>query len=180
MATKEIIKNVVITDMTRAHLDDVLWVEHRSFPNPWTRSAFLSHLEHPEFAKYMVAQAEGRVVGYVGLFFGGGQGQITNLAVDPDYRNQGIGSRLLLAVIDYSRKFGIQSLSLEVRVSNMDAQRLYQEFGFVYVGRRRGYYQESGEDAFVMCLFDLGKPEFIECVTRIRKKIGADSSDPGD
>lgn len=158
--------------MRQEHLDGVLAIEHRSFPSPWTRTAFASHLQHPEFAKYLVAVRGDLVVGYTGLFFGGGQGQITNLAAHPDYRHQGIGSRLLLTSIDYCVALGLQGISLEVRVSNEDAQTMYERFGFAKVGRRKGYYQETGEDAYVMCIFNLNNHEEVAKLDSIRRDLG--------
>ncbi len=157
--------------MRPEHLDGVLSIEHRSFPNPWTRTAFASHLEHPEFAKYLVAITQNQVIGYTGLFFGGGQGQITNLAIDPDRRRQGIGTRLFLAMIDHCQALGLEGLSLEVRVANESAQSLYERFGFAKVGQRKDYYQETGEDAYVMCLFDLCKKEQTDKLEAIRKGL---------
>jgi [ribosomal protein S18]-alanine N-acetyltransferase len=157
--------------MRYEHLDGVLAIETRSFPSPWTRAAFAGHLEHPEFAKYLVALNNETVVGYSGLFFGGGQGQLTNLAVHPDWRRQGVGSRLLLEMIDYCLALGLEGLSLEVRTANEEAQQVYEKFGFRKVGVRKGYYQETGEDAFVMCIFDLNDPDFRQTLDNIRKGL---------
>ena len=154
--------------MRHEHLDGVLAIENQSFPSPWNRTAFASHLQHPEFAKYLIALVEHQVIGYTGLFFGGGQGQITNLAVHPDWRRQGIGTRLLLTLVDYCRVLGLQGVSLEVRVANTDAQTLYERFGFSKVGQRKGYYQETGEDAYVMCIFNLSSEEQTEKLESIQ------------
>jgi len=141
--------------MQKNHLDEVVAIETRSFPTPWTKSSFESHLEHPEFAYYLVALDNEKVIGYAGLFFGGDQGQITNISISQTYHRQGIGSRLLRSIIEFSIAKGIVHLSLEVRKDNKSAQNLYSKFGFKIVGTRKGYYQETGEDAYVMCLFDL-------------------------
>lgn len=167
--------------MRGSHLDGVMAIENQSFPAPWTRSAFASHLDHPEFAKYLVALLDDKVAGYVGIFFGGGYGQITNLAVDPDHRQQGIGTMLMLAVIDFALKKNISTLSLEVRVSNTAAQELYQKFGFVLIGLRKGYYQETGEDAYAMCLFNLKSEDLLERFRQLKnsggKSVSADQTD---
>jgi len=138
--------------MNKNHIERVVEIEKKSFPAPWSSSAFIDHLKHPEFAKYIVAIVDKLVVGYVGLFFGGDYGQITNLAVDTDYQHLGIGTELLNVIISFALTRNISTISLEVRVSNSNAQELYKNFGFNYVGRRQGYYQETGEDAYVMCL----------------------------
>ena len=141
--------------MRKEHLYRVVEIENEAFPTPWTRSSFESHLEHPEFAYYLVALEEDKVIGYSGLFFGGDHGQITNISVSPKSQRQGVGSRLLRSIIEFSLSTGIAHLSLEVRVNNEVAQRLYSNFGFKVVGTRKVYYRETGEDAYVMCLFDL-------------------------
>lgn len=138
--------------MRVSHIEKVVEIEKKSFPVPWQRSAFVDHLKHPEFAKYIVATLNNIVIGYVGLFFGGDYGQITNLAVDPDYQRQGIGAKMLTTIIRFALSKNISTISLEVRVSNNKAQELYKKFGFNFVGKRKGYYQETGEDAYVMCL----------------------------
>lgn len=160
--------------MREDHLDAIMAIESRSFPNPWTRTAFAGHLHHPEFAKYMVAIGNREVVGYTGMFFGGGQGQVTNLAVDPDWRHQGVGSRLLLALFDFGYKMELQGMSLEVRVSNDRAQSLYEKFGFAKVGVRKNYYTEIHEDAFVMCIFNIKDPSIVRKIEAVGKRLGVE------
>jgi len=138
--------------MRVSHIEQVVEIEKNSFSAPWSRSAFIDHLNHPEFAKYIVALADNKVIGYIGLFFGGDYGQITNLAVDADYHHLGIGTKLLTMIIRFALVKKLTTISLEVRVSNSKAQELYKKMGFNFVGRRQGYYQETGEDAYVMCL----------------------------
>jgi ribosomal-protein-alanine N-acetyltransferase len=153
-------------------LDSVLEIEHGSFPNPWTKTAFAGHLQHPEFAKYLVAVSDRKIVGYTGLFFGGGQGQVTNLAVHPDWRRKGVGSRLLIELFDFSYRISLQGMSLEVRVSNVDAQNLYEKFGFVKVGVRKNYYREINEDAYVMCIFNINEGQFVQKIKNMKRKLG--------
>ncbi len=151
------------------HLDAIMDIESRAFPNPWTRAAFVGHLHHPEFARYIVAIVDSDVVGYTGLFYGGGQGQVTNLAVHPEWREYGVGSRLLVETFDFSYRMNLQGLSLEVRVSNDDAQTLYEKLGVTKVGVRKNYYREIGEDAYVMCIFNINDPQ-IRRKYRARKR----------
>lgn len=154
------------------HLDAVLDIEDRAFPNPWTRAAFAGHLDHPEFARYIVAIADKALVGYTGLFYGGGQGQVTNLAVHPEWRRYGIGSRLLVEAFDFSYRMNLQGLSLEVRVSNDDAQTLYEKFGFAKVGVRKNYYREIGEDAYVMCIFNINEAQIRRKYEATKRGLG--------
>ncbi len=155
--------------MRLSDLDRILEIEHESFPNPWTRTAFTGHLQHPEFAKYLVAKADDRIVGYTGLFFGGGQGQITNLAVEPRWRRHGVAADLLTTVFEEAWRLGLERMSLEVRVSNDPAQTLYEKLGFTKVGVRKNYYREIGEDAYVMCIFNINDDRIVRKVHNLKE-----------
>ncbi|MEO0069635.1 MAG: ribosomal protein S18-alanine N-acetyltransferase [candidate division WOR-3 bacterium] len=138
---------VTIRRMREEDLDRIMEIENRSFPNPWRRSFFLSDLHRPD-AFSIVAENENKVVGYL-VAWGGIEVHIANIAVAPEMRNQGIGSRLLKEVFDFAKREGAENIFLEVRVSNIAAQRLYRRFGFEPTYIRKGYY-ENGEDAIVM------------------------------
>jgi len=138
-------------------LDEVLAIERASFPNPWSRHAFLYELHENRVANLWVVREEQadpgggeRVVGYLCLWAIADEVHITNLAVHPDHRNRGIGRHLLGALLDHYRAQGAVSAALEVRPSNMAARRVYEGFGFRQVGLRRGYYFDTGEDAVLM------------------------------
>jgi ribosomal-protein-alanine N-acetyltransferase len=98
----------------------------------------------------VVARFAGEVVGYAGLMFTGLEAHVTNIAVDPDFHGRKIGTRLLLTIVNEAIARGSETVSLEVRVSNSNAQSMYAKFGFTVVGVRKGYYIETKEDAFVM------------------------------
>lgn len=149
MAAEQEVK-IEIRPMRVRDLDDILRIERLSFPTPWTRSAFLSELLENERAYYQVARVGRVTVGYIGLWMGVDEGHITNVAVHPHWRKMGIGTRLLLAAADVARERGAQRLTLEVRVSNDTAQRLYRKLGFLPVGIRKGYYRDNNEDALIM------------------------------
>jgi len=141
---------VLILPMTPQDVDDIVEIEKLSFSTPWSRSALLGELRYPRQAVYLVARVKGRIVGYVGMWTVGDEGHITNIAVHPDFRGKGIGTLLLsfLIAVAYSR--GIGALTLEVRVSNVRARKLYERMGFVAAGIRPGYYSDNNEDAIVM------------------------------
>jgi len=141
---------VEITKFRRRHLRRVLSIETRVYPRPWSASLFLSELAQRSTRSYIVARFEGEVVGYAGMMFTGLETHITNIAVDPTFHGRKVGTRLLLTLITEAIARGAETVSLEVRVSNLPARSMYEKFGFAVVGTRKGYYIETKEDAFVM------------------------------
>lgn len=139
-----------ISLMRQSDLDSVMEIEQASFPAPWSRNAFLSEIYENRRACYLVARENGRVAGYVGIWIILDEGHVTNLAVHPDFRRRGIGEKLMRAIISYAKSRGAKRITLEVRVSNLVAQKLYEKLGFVSVGIRPGYYHDNGEDAVIM------------------------------
>ena len=150
---------VEITPMKRRHLRGVLKIENQVYPRPWSMGLFMSEIGYREGRVYLVARVGGTVVGYGGLMLVLEDGHITTLAVDPRWQRDSIGSRLLLALAEAGMARGIEHLTLEVRLSNEPAKELYRRFGFVPAGIRKGYYQETNEDALVMWAHDLATPE---------------------
>ncbi|HEX6971582.1 MAG TPA: ribosomal protein S18-alanine N-acetyltransferase [Limnochordia bacterium] len=141
---------VVIDPMRIRDLSEVLKIERLSFTTPWSRSAFLSELLENDRAYYLVARLGDRPVGYIGVWIVAREGHITNVAVHPDLRRQGVGTCLLEAVAHLCREKGATQLTLEVRRSNAGAQRLYESLGFTSAGIRRAYYRDNDEDAIIM------------------------------
>lgn len=141
---------VVIDPMRVRDLSEILKIERLSFTTPWSRGAFLSELLENDRAYYLVARSGERPVGYIGVWIIAGEGHITNVAVHPDFRRSGVGTRLLTAIGDLAREKGATRLTLEVRRSNAGAQRLYVALGFESAGIRRAYYRDNNEDAIIM------------------------------
>lgn len=151
---------IVIEPMRVRDVGGVLEVEKLSFTTPWSRAAFMSELLNNERAYYLVAKdttrrgplpwSAGQVIGYIGVWIIFEEGHITNVAVHPDYRSQGIGRRLMETMIAVCVAKGVTRMTLEVRQSNIIAQRLYRDLGFVSAGVRPGYYQDNNEDALIM------------------------------
>jgi len=141
--------------MTVADLDAVVEIERASFAVPWSRAAFRHELERNRVAETWVARepadAEpGVVVGYLCLWVVAGEVHVTSLAVAPVRRGRGIGRLLLGALLERHRRAGATVAFLEVRPGNTEARRLYASLGFREVGRRRGYYVDTGEDALLL------------------------------
>ena len=130
-------------------IKNVVEVENKSFTIPWHEESFVQELTN-NLALYLVAKIEEKAVGYVGVWKILNEGHITNVAVHPDYRNQGIGRALVSELLLLCTKEGIDSFTLEVRKSNLIAQKLYRELGFVESGIRKNYYEDNKEDAIIM------------------------------
>lgn len=141
---------VEIRPMRVKDIDAILEIERLSFTTPWSRSAFLSELVENERAYYQVAWVGRQIAGYLGMWLVADEGHITNIAVHPRWRKLGVASRLLLAAAEVARERGALRLTLEVRVSNDAAQRLYRKHGFLPVGIRKSYYRDNNEDALIM------------------------------
>jgi ribosomal-protein-alanine N-acetyltransferase len=135
--------------MTTKDIDSVSIVDNSCFNIPWSKDAFYNELDNP-LAIYVVAKIRQKVVGYVGMWKVLDEGQITNIAVLPDYRRNGIGDALLWHLFLYSKNNGIISLTLEVRKNNLIAQSFYKKQGFCVEGERKKYYEDTGEDALIM------------------------------
>lgn len=157
--------------MRRRHLPAVLRIEGKVYPRPWSAGLFLSELAQKSSRAYFVARYQGKVVGYAGVMILGDEGHVTNIAVDPAYHRHGIGTRLLLSLIEESRERRVRSMTLEVRRANAGAQAMYRKFGFQTVGVRRGYYVETGEDAYIMWAEGVWTPDYARRLEGIREAI---------
>ena len=143
-------REVVIRRMNRDDLDAVTAVERATFAVPWSRDSFRQELERNVAARYLVAEADGRIIGYAGAWIILEESHITNIAVLEEWRGRGIGKQLTQSLLQYLSNLGACYATLEVRVSNEPAQNLYRSLGFVSVGKRKRYYEDNGEDAFLM------------------------------
>jgi ribosomal-protein-alanine N-acetyltransferase len=141
---------IAIRDMSARDLDDVLFIERASFPTPWSRESFLFEIEENPFAWNVVLEAGKRLQAYACLWIVDRELKINNLAVHPDARGRGFGRRILEEVLAQARRRGCVEAALEVRPSNAAARALYESLGFRAVGRRKGYYQDTREDAILM------------------------------
>nr|WP_163970898.1 ribosomal protein S18-alanine N-acetyltransferase [Oceanobacillus halotolerans] len=140
----------IIRKMEIADIEQVMKVEEASFDSPWTKEMFYQELSENNHAHYLVLQMDKEVIGYVGLWIVLDDAQVTNIAIMPDYRGKGLGKMLFQYTLHYVINLGVKRLSLEVRVSNIVAQRMYRRFGLVPGGIRKNYYKDNQEDALVM------------------------------
>jgi [ribosomal protein S18]-alanine N-acetyltransferase len=160
-----------VTKMRRRHLRGVMAIERQAYARPWTANLFVAEMSEPSNRNYLVARIDKDVVGYAGLICYGDEAHITNIAVDPMLQGHGIAHRLLAEEIDAARDLGATAVSLEVRVTNWRAQRIYARFGFHPVGIRRNYYAELHEDALIMWTDDIRERAFRRRVAAIVQRL---------
>jgi len=141
---------VAIEPMTVDDLPCVLAIERMSFTSPWTEANFRHEIEDNPLAWNLVARAEGRMVAFACAYVVADELMINDFAVDGSLRRGGLGRALLRHLLDGARVRGCRRATLEVRPSNAPARALYEAFGFALVGRRRGYYADTGEDALLL------------------------------
>lgn len=153
--------SVKIVPMTADHLEELEKLERICFSRPWSRKMLAEELEN-QCAAFLVAEdsVSGRVLGYAGLMVVADEGYITNVAVFPEYRRQGIAAQILQVFLHFAEANQLAFLTLEVRPSNAAAIALYQGFGFEEVGRRKNYYDLPKEDALILTkYFKTGEAE---------------------
>ena len=141
--------------MTTADMDEIMVIERTSYRFPWSMGFFLQELQ-VACARSIIAESNGRIIGYVLYWLLPGVIDIHNIAVHVDFRRRGVGRALLGKVISEAKRQSITRVTLEVRKSNLPAQKLYGSVGFGSTGVRKNYYSDDGEDALAMT-FDLSK-----------------------
>lgn len=144
-------KKVNIVPMSADHLDELEKLERICFSRPWSRKMLGEELEN-DCAAFLVAEEPEthRVLGYAGVLVMADEGYITNVAVFPDYRRQGIAAQIIKVFCDFAAGNHLSFLTLEVRPTNTAAIELYRSFGFEEVGRRKNYYDLPKEDALIL------------------------------
>jgi len=155
--------------MTEAHLPEVMRIEREVNLFGWSEEAFRSDLRNPA-ALYLVLKVDGKLVAYAGMWLIIDEAHITNVAVKPEYRRRNFAKRLIHRLLSIARERGCVKATLEVRVSNTPAQRLYEKFGFRPVATRPKYYNNL-EDALIMWLEGLETPEYEEVLNRIEQEL---------
>lgn len=142
--------SVTYRRMVLADVEQVHAIEVQTFAEPWSEQSFRDEMERNVCARYIVAEDGGRLIGYAGAWLILDEGHITNVAVIEECRSQGIGTGLMKALMQYAANMGVQYMTLEVRKSNLTAQKLYRSLGFIELGVRKRYYEDNGEDALLL------------------------------
>jgi [ribosomal protein S18]-alanine N-acetyltransferase len=143
-------RSVTFRKMVASDIDRILVIERQSFTTPWTRAAFEGELHDNHFAQYYVAESDGQIIGYCGMWVIIDEAHITNIAIAREYRGLKIGEALLRFMMVTAVMHGAERMTLEVRVSNTVAKNLYYKLGFEDSGIRKGYYTDNHEDALIM------------------------------
>lgn len=142
-----------IIDTTQTQLEQIEKIEQQCFSCPWTLDQLRSQLSDDRHVFLAAVDAGGTVLGYVGMMFVLDEGYISNVAVAPAYRRQGVADALISALMTRAEELNLAFVTLEVRAGNEPAKALYAKHGFVPVGRRKNYYDLPKEDAILMTRF---------------------------
>ena len=162
---------VIIEPMGLDDLDQVQAIEKASFTSPWPPHAYRSELESNRLAQYLVARIDDEVAAYGGMWLMVDEAHITTFAVHPAWRRQRIGERLLLAFLDIAVDRRAHEATLEVRLSNLPARRVYEKYGFRPVGLRPRYYSDDNEDALIMTTDGLRDQALQVRIARLRQAL---------
>jgi ribosomal-protein-alanine N-acetyltransferase len=154
--------SVQLRRMTVEDIPAVVQLDQISFSLPWPERSFRFELTSNPASRCWVAEVDGRVVGMVVAWLLIDEMHIATIATHPDYRRQGIASKLLANILLHGMDEGAQSSFLEVRQSNLAAQEMYRRFGYEVSGRRRRYYRDNDEDAILMILKSLSRVHLIK------------------
>ena len=164
---------MTIRTMSRSDVPAVAMLEREIYPEPWSARIFFDELAQDGRTYYVVTK-DGEILGYGGVMLIEDDAHITTLAVVPGFRRMRLGTRLLLVLVERAVTNGARHLTLEVRATNTDAQRLYERFGFAPIGKWKDYY--AGEDAIVMWALDIDAEEYGHRLEEIRTNLGMEAA----
>ncbi|MBQ6895305.1 MAG: ribosomal protein S18-alanine N-acetyltransferase [Clostridia bacterium] len=149
MKEQILMNNIFFDKLKEEYLDSLTELENKCFSIPWSRKLFEGDISNDK-AYYVLVVSDNRVIGYGGLYKVLNEADITNIAVHPDFRRQGLADKILLDIFNHCKSNGIKKIHLEVRESNIPAIRLYEKRGFVKLGERKNYYSDNHETAILM------------------------------
>lgn len=167
---------IFITNMTKDDVESVVAIEEEAYgKHHWAKASFYDEMSN-NLAKYYVAKTkDGEIVGYAGTWHIIDEGHVTTIAVKKDYLRNHIGEALIHKIVEDCYKDKVKYLTLEVRVSNEPAIKLYEKYGFQSLGTRKGYYQDNNEDALIMwtenIFYDKFKEKYSENIKKLKTLI---------
>lgn len=164
---------IVVGRMKVDDLPAVHVIERESFSTPWPAHAYQHELENNKLAHYIVSRYGDQIVGFAGMWLLVDEAHVTTFATRGSWRRQGIGERLLLALLDLAIARGANEATLEVRPSNIPARRLYEKYGFKVVGLRPRYYSDNNEDALIMTTPELEGRQMKGRIAVLRAEVAA-------
>ncbi len=141
-----------VVDAEPRHIEKLEAIEHECFSMPWTREQLQGQLPDERHV-FLVAEADGEAVGYVGMMHILDEGYISNVAVSAAFRRHGVADALIAALLRRAAELELSFITLEAREHNTPAKELYKKHGFVPVGKRKDYYEQPKEDAVLMTKF---------------------------
>lgn len=167
---------IKIAPMQKADVDNVLKIEEKAYgEHHWSKDSFYGELSNDLAHYYSAFDTEGNLIGYAGSWQIIDEAHITTIAIEPDLRRKKIGEALLDAILKACYKNEIKYVTLEVRVSNTPAIKLYEKYGFKSLGTRKGYYQNNNEDALIMwtenIFWDKFKLQYLENIEKLKEHI---------
>ncbi len=164
--------SLTVESMTADDLHDVHRIDLAVYSEPWSLVLWKQELSKPRDRLYLVARTDENVVGHIGLLLVLDEAHLSTVAVDPGWHGRGVATALLLAAFPRAIERGTRALTLEVRVTNERAQRLYRRFGFAPAGIRKNYYSDDNEDALIMWAHDVDAPEYAARLAGIAVSVG--------
>ena len=166
---------IYVNPMEKSDVDRVAVIEELSYGNHhWSKDSFYSEINN-KVAKYYTARNENSIItGYIGLWHLVDEAHITTIAVHPDYRRQHVADALIVKSLEDCYNSFIKYITLEVRVSNVPAIKLYEKYGFKSLGTRKGYYQDNNEDALIMWTENIFSDEYKELFKKNIDKLGGE------
>jgi len=175
----ELRRQLALEPMREADVPTVQEIERRIFSTPWPRNAYYRELSSRNSAYYVVLRRETdgggvETVGYGGMWRMYDEAHVTTIGVRHDLQHQGYGRIVFAGLVQAAYDMGAKWVTLEVRASNDNAMRMYENFGFKVIGRRRGYYTDNGEDAIVMWSDSIYSPRFRESFQANVERIEVD------
>lgn len=144
--------NLSIHLMNEKDVDEVLNISNLSLKESWSKESLLKEITNPLAKYFLVKDNNEKILGFAGVWIIVDEGHITNVAIHPNFREQGVGTYLMTSLIEGCKTQKCNSITLEVRESNIAALKLYEKLGFKAAGKRKRYYSDNNEDAIIMWL----------------------------
>lgn len=141
---------MIIDLLTKQEIHAICEIEHECFSHPWSEESLCESYANPN-TRFFTAREDGRIIGYISAEIILDEGYIMNIAVKPEFQGRGVGKALVRHMIEHFKN-DLKFITLEVRTSNVVAISLYKKMGFEYVGKRKNYYRNPAEDAFLLTL----------------------------